>query len=211
MREGFPLQWPDDIERTKSPKRAMFKAPSIDAPRKGILKQIKLLRGTNAVITTNIPLKKDGQLYATGQPAQGEMAVAVYFTWLSKEYVVACDNYDRIQDNLRVAEKIIEAIRGIERWGNQRAVQQAFKGFGVKELPPASKIVTGRHVTKGPVYFEKNWWEVLGVAQNTTAEVLRAAYRALAKQYHPDNKETGDKKIFADVMAAYEQGSKEVK
>jgi len=189
-REGFPLQWPADIERTARVIRSPFKT-TVEVSRKGILKQIKLLGGKDPVITTNIPVRQDGQLYATGQPAGGELAIAVYFTWQDKEYVVACDNYDRLQDNLRGAEKIIEAIRGIERWGNKATVERAFKGFKA-ELPQYAGGSNGA------------WWQVLQVDQNADRDTIWESCKRLRKYYHPDMP-TGNKDMFVLVLEAYEQ------
>lgn len=199
MKKGFPLQWPDNIPRTSKSIRAPFKVSSIDAPRKGILKEIRLLNGKQPVITTNIPLRSDGQLYATGKPAGGEMAVAVYFTWQGTEYVIACDNYDRIEDNLRAAEKIIEAIRGIERWGNKGIVEQAFEGFKSKQLSQGSGI-TKTNLNTG-------WWIILQVDKSASKDVIIAAYRSLVKKYHPDNLVTGNKDKFIQVQTAFQEAT----
>ncbi len=46
-------------------------------------------------------------------------------------------------------------------------------------------------------------YEVLGVTQNASTGEIGAAYRKLAKKFHPDT-ETGDPKKFQRVQQAYE-------
>ena len=51
----------------------------------------------------------------------------------------------------------------------------------------------------------KDFYEVLGISKNATAEEIKRAYRRLALEYHPDRnktKEAGEK--FKEVTAAYE-------
>jgi len=52
---------------------------------------------------------------------------------------------------------------------------------------------------------KRDYYEVLGVGRNATAEELRAAYRKLAMQYHPD-RNNGDKQAeerFKEIGEAY--------
>ncbi len=54
--------------------------------------------------------------------------------------------------------------------------------------------------------YQKNYYKILGVSENASADEIKAAYRKLAKEYHPD-KNPGDKTAesrFKDISEAYE-------
>lgn len=51
----------------------------------------------------------------------------------------------------------------------------------------------------------KNYFEVLQIPENSAREDIQAAYRKLAKQYHPDvNKSPGAHEKFCEISEAYE-------
>jgi molecular chaperone DnaJ len=55
-------------------------------------------------------------------------------------------------------------------------------------------------------WFEKNYYDVLGVPEGSTEKEIARAYKKLAKQYHPDANQ-GDKEAeerFKEVSAAYD-------
>ena len=51
---------------------------------------------------------------------------------------------------------------------------------------------------------KRDYYEVLGVKKNASKDEIKSSYRKLAKQYHPDNKETGDEAKFKEVQEAYD-------
>jgi molecular chaperone DnaJ len=52
---------------------------------------------------------------------------------------------------------------------------------------------------------KRDYYQVLGVSRDASAEELRRAYRRLARQYHPDvNKDSGAEDQFKEINEAYE-------
>jgi molecular chaperone DnaJ len=49
----------------------------------------------------------------------------------------------------------------------------------------------------------KNYYDILGVNENSSADDIKKAYRKLSKQYHPDVNPNGEEK-FKDITEAYE-------
>src|SRR5450756_2334149 len=51
---------------------------------------------------------------------------------------------------------------------------------------------------------QRDYYEVLGVARNATPDELKAAFRRLARQYHPDvNKAADAEERFKEINEAY--------
>src|SRR3954447_13300186 len=52
---------------------------------------------------------------------------------------------------------------------------------------------------------ERDFYEILGVARDASADDIQRAYRKLARQYHPDvNKDPGAEDRFKEVSEAYD-------
>ncbi len=52
---------------------------------------------------------------------------------------------------------------------------------------------------------KRDYYEVLGVDRNASAEEIKKAYRRLARKYHPDvNKAPDAEEKFKEVKEAYE-------
>lgn len=190
--QSFPLAWPIAWPRTKSPKRSQFGVHTIGKCISEVHAQLCLIPHlhffdrSGIVVSSNFLLRQDG-LPRSGQPQPNDKGVAVYFKILRKagkadERVLACDKWDRVEDNMWAIAKHIDALRGQQRWG-VGTVEQAFAGY--VELPSG----------------EKKWWEVLEVDPLATAEQVKAAYRLKVKSTHPDV--GGTREDFDRILRAY--------
>jgi hypothetical protein len=191
MIDAYPLQYPTNKPRTPSNKRirSRFKDRlTNDKAQRELNNCLLRLNAKAIVISTNMPLRKDGGFYSSAREPD-DPGVAVYFEYKKSQKCFACDKYDFLRDNIWAIAKTIEAIRGIERWGTGDMVDQAFSGFTA--LPDKTKT----------------WYEILEVSENASLDEIKAAYRRLAKIYHPDViRGTGDEDRFMEIANAYEQG-----
>lgn len=191
MVESFPLSWPQGYPRAKHRKRSSFKTSFVNA-RDGLLDELRLMRAGNIVISTNQETYWRGGReipYAKQQRTGEDPGVAVYFTWNGESYVLACDQWTRIEENMQAIRKAVEALRGLDRWGVSEMLKRAFTGF--KALPENGVVTTA------------NWWDILGVSQNASLTEVKHAYREMCKIHHPDV--GGNESDFVRITEAYEQ------
>lgn len=192
MTDAYPLAWPDGWARTKRPERSRFNV-SFDKARQELEWEIQRMGGRYVVISTNVPLRRDGRPYASQghRPDHGDAGVAVYFERDGKQMVFACDRWDYVQDNMRAIQKTIDAMRGIERWGASDMMERAFSAF--QALPPP-----------------KHWRDILAMPKDmpATRENIVSAYRMLAAVRHPDR--GGSTEAMAELNAARDAALKEV-
>jgi DnaJ domain len=188
MPEAYPLDFPPHQPRTKTCKRAQFQVSFAQA-RDELLSELDKMKAVKIVISTNIPLRRDGLPYANQREPE-DPGVAVYFDWNHHSYCFACDKWDRVKDNIRAIGLHLAALRGQERWG-VGTVEQAFAGY--QALPDADR--------------PRCWWDGLNISQDATWEEVKIAYRDQAKKYHPDV--GGDRDSWDWIQAAYKQAEQE--
>ena len=197
MIEAYPLHWPSGWKRLSSNvfgDRSRFKT-SLAVSRDELMRELSLMNATEIVLSTNIPLRRDGLPYA-GMAKPIDPGVAVYFTLnrngSKKSMVFACDRWDRVGDNVQAIRLSVQAIRGIDRWGASDMLERAFTGF--QSLPPPEESTQ-----------KKTWWEVLQVGSGWPSYEIRSNYHRLAKHYHPDSGVEPSHVKMAEINAAYEE------
>lgn len=163
--EAFPLHWPIGWPRTKQRAASRFSG-TFGAVRSALVNEIAMMGGQHVVISTNVPLRRDG-LPIAARTATQDPGVAVYFERRGRQMCFACDRWMSVRDNMRAIEKTINAIRGIERWGASEMMERAFQAF--EALPPP-----------------RSCWDVLGLRPGASREDVERAYRERAKRAHPD-------------------------
>jgi hypothetical protein len=169
--EAYPLSWPPGFPRTRIPKRhAQFdQVLTFGRARDQMIEELKRLRATDIVISSNIPLRKDGIPTADFQRRIiKDHGVAVYFRMKDKPRVLACDRWDRIEHNVRAITLTVEALRGLDRWGASDILERAFMGLTALPAP-------------------EQWWDILGVPPQQDIAVIEAVYKSKMRQAHPDN------------------------
>lgn len=210
--EAYPLAWPDGWPRTPHNKRAWSgrfrggetyetdssggrryvgrKMITFDRARRLLAEELERMKATNVVLSTNVPLRLDGQPRAGEVRAGTDPGVAVYFTFKGRQMVMAQDGFDTIAGNLRSLGLAIEALRQLERHGGGQMMERAFAGF----------------LAIAPPDWKKPWREVFSVTPDWKGDV-RALYREKARERHPDV--GGHDTLMAELNLAYREALEE--
>lgn len=189
MTTAYPLHWPPGWPRSKFTITSAFFTAFAKA-RDELLNELRLLGAEHVVISSNVPLRKDGLPYGK-YLEPGDKGVAVYFLLDGNQQCIPCDKWDRVQDNLQAIRLTIGALRGLERWGAKEMVSAAFRGFQALPAPE-----------------EKSWHQVLQILQVASEQEIRDAFRRLARVAHPDAGGSADE--FVKLQKAFEEGLKAV-
>lgn len=188
---AYPLQWPPGYPRIARPSgNYRFYPQSVHDESANLRIELSRMNARGIVVSTNIPVKGDGNPYATyNKPV--DTGVAVYFQIDNKAMALCCDKWNTVEANLRALGMSVDAMRGLDRWGVSQIMERAFMGF--KALPEKAASFP--------------WWEVLGVSRECTKKEVEAGYKKKVKVCHPDN--GGDTKKWLELQEAYEQGRKQ--
>ena len=180
--QAYPLSWPIQRPRIPSLKRcdARFTSRASTGAKTAktmtqaigmLYDELKRLKAGFIVVSTNIELRLDGQP-RTDRRAPEDPGAAVYFKFRTRDHVLACDAWKRVEDNIYAIALHIQALRGQERWG-VGTLEQAFAGY---------KLL--------PAFFAppRPWQEVLNFepGQCITTLQIKTRYRDLAAARHPD-------------------------
>lgn len=205
---AYPLSWPSNWKRTGESYRtaARFgkaggrsgerwipaRALTVQEALSRVLTELERMgiERDDIVISTNVPTRMDG-MPRSGAADPRDPGVAVY--WEERagaRRVMAVDRYDRVADNLAAVAATLDAMRSIERHGGAMVLQRAFTGFTALPAPDA----------------KPTWWDILQCSRDASADVVRAQYRRLASDHHPDR--GGDPARMAELNAARDEALK---
>jgi len=115
----------------------------------------------------------------------------VWFVWDGEQRCIPVDRYTTPAANLQAVHHVLEARRVELRHGTLALVRATFRGFVVALPAPGAKP----------------WWAILGVSAEATSDEINTAYRALARERHPDN--GGSNGMMSDLNVARAAGLKE--
>jgi hypothetical protein len=183
---AFPLAWPAGWSRTGWPHESRYRVTFARA-RDDLVEELSKLGAKSIVISTNIPLKRDGFPYANFREPE-DRGVAVYFDLEGQTQVIACDKWNRVGDNLRACGYAVGSLRQLERCGASEILERAFTGF--------------RALPAGP-----SCWSVLQIEPTTDHAAITSAFKRRALQCHPDV-DGGSQSAFQALQSAYEEAQR---
>jgi len=218
--DAYPLDWPLHWPRTRHFKRrdSKFAKRGFATIRDELVDELRRMGVKRVTLSTDVPLRGDGLPYS-GRREPEDCGAAVYFTWRGEPYVIACDSYRRVWENVRAIFKTIEAMRSIERHGASLLLERAVSGFSA--LPPGDGAPAGSPL--------EAWWDVLGLAgaagleaddlgkivanpesslRGALLKMAQSMYRSLLKDAHPDlpgGSEAATKRLNLAMEQAKEQ------
>lgn len=202
--DAYPLDWPVSWPRTPAGQRRVAKfhrdghvLTLSDAIRR-LKPELRLLRVTNVVISTNVKPTLAGELNRTTTHREvQDPGAAVYFRLKTMPRVLACDRWNRLPDNLAAIAGHIAAARAQDRWG-VGTIEQAFAGY--LALPAVGTPML--------------WWQILGLKERpTNIDQARAAWLDKIRELHPDryggtNEAAGNQ--AAEVNAAWQEAQRDL-
>jgi hypothetical protein len=193
--DAFPLCWAVGWTRTEPHQRknSRYEVSFADA-RDELLHSLRLLGATEAVISSNVPSRRDG-LPVAGYSEPRDPGVSVYWVRKGVPQVMACDHWRTVRENLRAVGLALEAMRALERSGASQIFERAFTGFAA--LPATTK---------------RPWRVVLEITPyngRIPQEYVDKQYRTLAKIVHPDVA-GGSHEAMAELNIAKTEAYKEL-
>ncbi len=175
------LKWP--MEHTKRRTRSRFGA-NWSTTTELLERELRFLRGQNIVLQMAVgeqEIRNDGWIRASARPTHP----GVLLTFDSKfgPLTYPCDNFTDWKANVRAIALALEALRKVDRYGVTKRGEQY---TGWKALP--SKVDGGPHAVLAQ-------WS--GFSEREVRNDPKAAYRAAAKEAHPDRGGSGE--AFSEV------------
>jgi hypothetical protein len=192
--DGYPLQWPvgwprrEPYKRNSSPYQVEFAKA-----RDELVRELRLAGARDIVISSNIPLRRDG-LPLAGMAEPKDPGVAVYFT--NRKKAPCCipnDAWRTVRENVRGIGYAVAALRMLERCGSGEVIDRAYAGYAL--LPETAGA--------------SNAWALLGLAPGSSPDEIKTRYRELSRIHHPD-RPGGTSAGFTALTEAYNSALAEV-
>jgi DnaJ-domain-containing protein 1 len=161
-----------------------------------ILEQLKQLGAEEVRIDSGAHEKTVNPNLLTQDSDPEDPSVVVYFTKDGEDFAVPCDKWDNVRDNAQAIANYLDAKRALDRYG----VKTVETEFTTQKLPPGEEDRQNDGGDGDEGFGDKPPHKVLGVPSGADDDEIKAAARALKKEYHPDT--GGDIEKFNRVLEA---------
>ncbi len=190
----YPLAWPSGWPKTEAKARWSPRSSSIDfiSARDYVLNELKPLRASNILISSNMPLNSDGYPFIEFIDRKiDDPGVAVFFFIDEKPYALACDAWEYPKDNLRAIGNTLGHIKATARNGAPYFLEKLLSAFavdtkGIHSAPPRKEDFDEKPKAQEKEIEPEKWWQVLGVTPASSLTEIEAAFRMRAREAHPD-------------------------
>ena len=181
--------WPAHQPQTpaKNRKTAQFTMCYLD--RLALLEnELRCLSAKDVLLSAWI-IPSRGQIRKDGWPSASAKAAApgviLSFNSRGKLREFAADQYLDFSDNLYAIAKILEALRGIDRWGGASSGKQ-YAGFAPVAVVAAPALSVFGSAQAAAVFLAKyaGGWDASAILDNSL--VAKSAYNAASLKLHPD-------------------------
>lgn len=198
------VEWPSGFERTDKRNRKPYPHGfRVDRRQafENILEELKKLGAAEVRIDSGATEKTMNPNLLSQESNPDDPSVVVYFTKDGQDYAVPCDKWDNVRDNAQAIAKYLDAKRALDRYG----VKTVESEFTTQKLPSGKEDRKNEGI--GSEDDEEGFGDqpphkVLGVASDAGDDEVKAAARALKKEYHPDT--GGNITKFNQVLEAEE-------
>jgi len=201
------LQWPEGWPRTPPHKRERGRFNggkregggwgtrdlTVAAAISRVQEEVRLFDGSGLRIETDMPTRNDGLPISKAAMPDDPGVVVSFRLPGGRPVVFPCDRYTHVAQNLAAVAATLDAKRAIERHGVS-TLDREFEGY--LYLPsgdPATDLAAQQDRLATPTLrrvvalaTQQAPHEILGVAPDAPPAVIEAAWRALAKDAHPD-------------------------
>lgn len=126
-----PLQWPAGRKKTFPPERAIARNPcSLTTAHYTTERALIAICARDIVISTNAAVNSEQTRAISHSTGPGESPGAVVsFMLHQKRYVLACDHFQRVGDNLHGCTRILESLKLIEKHAGRDDAMRCWATF----------------------------------------------------------------------------------
>ncbi len=138
-------------------------------------------------------LRQDGWPYANAKPSHPAVKIS-FRNKRGQSLGFPCDTYNSIEGNIRAISLTLEALRAVDRYGVTQTGEQ-YRGWTALPAAPSAEQSLSRESAIAVIA------TLAGLSYSDAVFDMKAAYRAAARNAHPDS--GGTQEAFVQLQRAW--------